>query len=363
MTVDVGSAIRALLSQGRCGMSFARQPSQGTFTFEQTRGRLQWWGRAGTRSVIARRRQPGGGDQQVRLVFDGRPRGEGYTHFKSAQGHSIGGSGARFWYPLIAGVPGSLLLYYVFHLDRAPFTNRIRMIDLSREKELAIGAANYRSLLASHPVLPDSHPASKLVQKVGYRIAAVAGLGGLVWEFKVLDSPMVNAACLPGGKVVVFRGLLDLYNYDETALAVVLAHEAGHVVARHAAEQLGFANLLLWAEFAVNIVFNARFITNRLFTLGGRLPYSRKLELEADYIGLMLLAKTCRYDPGAAPGVFETLGRATGKHVEFLATHPNSDRRIQALREALPEARKSAQSLCASLDHWLPGSKSGSSST
>ena len=93
-------------------------------------------------------------------MFDGRPRGEGYTHFKSAQGHSIGGSGARFWYPLIAGVPGSLLLYYVFHLDRAPFTNRIRMIDLSREKELSIGAANlanYRSLLVGHPVRSTAH--------------------------------------------------------------------------------------------------------------------------------------------------------------------------------------------------------------
>ena len=83
------------------------------------------------------------------------------------------------------------------------------------------------------------------------------------------------------------------------------------------------------AEMALNLVFNARFVTNRLLTLGGRLPYSRKLELEADYIGLMLLAKTCHYNPDAAPAVFETLGRASGGHVEILATHPTSDRRMQ----------------------------------
>jgi Zn-dependent protease with chaperone function len=125
-----------------------------------------------------------------------------------------------------------------------------------------------------------------------------------------------------------------------------LAHEAGHVVARHSAEQLGFFNILLWMEFAVNLVFNARFITNRLFLLGGRLPYSRKLELEADYIGLMLLAKTCRYSVDVAPDVFETLGRAQGLHIEMLTTHPTSEHRTEALRQALPEAR-SAQAKCA----------------
>jgi len=119
------------------------------------------------------------------------------------------------------------------------------------------------------------------------------------------------------------------------------------VVARHSAEQLGFVNILLWMEFAVNLVFNARFITSRLFLLGGRLPYSRKLELEADYIGLMLLAKTCQYNVDLAPGVFETLGKSQGRHIEILTTHPTSERRMEALRQALPEAR-AAQAMCAS---------------
>ncbi len=82
-----------------------------------------------------------------------------------------------------------------------------------------MGVDNYRRLLASNPVLPEQHPASQLVRKVGSQIAAAASLDGTQWEFKVIDSPTVNAACLPGGKVVVFRGLLDLFKHDETALA------------------------------------------------------------------------------------------------------------------------------------------------
>jgi predicted Zn-dependent protease len=93
------------------------------------------------------------------------------------------------------------------------------MIDLSRQKELAMGADSYRRLLEGKPVLPDAHPTSKLVRKVGSQIAAAAGLEGMQWEFKVVDSPTVNAACLPGGKGVVFRGLLDLFKHDESALA------------------------------------------------------------------------------------------------------------------------------------------------
>ena len=282
---------------------------------------------------------------QRRALFSGRPDGEGYTHFRSHQGHSD--SGARVWYAVLVAVPGSLVLYCLTHLDRAPYTNRIRMIDLSRDRELAMGADNYRRLLASHPVLPTDHPASKLVARVGSRIAAAAAANcGGAWDFKVLDSPVINAVCLPGGKVVVFRGLLELFKYNESALAVVIAHEAGHVVARHAAEQLAFLNVLLGLEFAANVVFNAHFVTNRLFNLAGRLPYSRTLELEADYIALQLLARTCYFDPAAALAVFDTLGRATGKHIELLATHPTSETRMNALRQALPEARRTAQSLC-----------------
>ena len=78
------------------------------------------------------------------------------------------------------------------HLDRAPYTKRVRMIDLSREKELAMGQHQFRNLLSSHTVLPQRHPASQLVKKVGTRIAAVADLD-VAWEFHVVDSPTVSS--------------------------------------------------------------------------------------------------------------------------------------------------------------------------
>jgi metalloendopeptidase OMA1, mitochondrial len=198
---------------------------------------------------------------------------EGYKHFNNNHQQQR----SNFMgLALLGAIPTSLAAYYFFHLDRAPFTGRIRMIDMSREREYELGTANFRALLAHQVVLPDTHPASIMVRRVGMRIASASGLEQLPWDFRVVDSPIVNAACLPGGKVVVFTGLLELFEYREDALAVVLAHEAAHALARHSAEQLGFAQLLLWAEFAVNLVFHARFITHWLSTFAGRLPYRLK---------------------------------------------------------------------------------------
>lgn len=195
---------------------------------------------------------------------------EGYKHFKNNPSYQ-----QSTWTSLavLGAIPASILAYYVWHLDRAPFTGRIRMIDMSREREYQLGDTNFRALLAHQTVLPDGHPASVMVKRVGSRIAEASGMEKLPWEFRVVSSPVVNAACLPGGKVVVFTGLLQLLEFREDALAVVLAHEAAHAFARHSAEQLGFVQVLLWAEFAVNLVFNAPFITRWLSTFAGRLPY------------------------------------------------------------------------------------------
>ena len=195
---------------------------------------------------------------------------EGYKHFRTDPSFH-----RSTWISLgvLGAIPASLAAYYIWHLDRAPFTGRLRMIDMSRERELELGTSNFRALLAHQALLPETHPASILVKRVGIRIAEASGLQQLPWEFRVVASPVVNAACLPGGKVVVYTGLLELLEFREDALAVVLAHEAAHALARHSAEQLGFIQVLLWAEFAVNLVFNARFITRWLATFAGRLPY------------------------------------------------------------------------------------------
>ncbi len=307
---------------------------------------------------------------------------EGYKHFNNNQQRSnfIG-------LAILGAIPTSVAAYYFYHLDRAPFTGRTRMIDMSREREYELGNANFRALLTHQVVLPDSHPASAMVRRVGMRIASASGMEQLPWDFRVVDSPIVNAACLPGGKVVVFTGLLELFEYREDALAVVLAHEAAHALARHSAEQLGFAQLLLWAEFAVNLVFHARFITHWLSTFAGRLPYrsgaprrprpiirhstpdslciprgntraspppprpSRQLESEADHIGLLLLARTCHYPPSAAPAVLDRLARHAaargGAVADFCSTHPSDARRVEDVRRWLPEAESERAARCA----------------
>eukprot|EP00286_Rhodomonas_abbreviata_P004967 CAMPEP_0181322550 /NCGR_PEP_ID=MMETSP1101-20121128/19288_1 /TAXON_ID=46948 /ORGANISM="Rhodomonas abbreviata, Strain Caron Lab Isolate" /LENGTH=460 /DNA_ID=CAMNT_0023430471 /DNA_START=65 /DNA_END=1448 /DNA_ORIENTATION=+ len=284
-----------------------------------------------------------------RGLFHGRPKGDHYKHFNQKEGTSGGGLPNRFGVIAIAALfPTTLVVYYLAHLDRAPVTGRVRMIDISREQEYAIGRHSYMQLLSRYRALPADHPSSVLVKRVGMRIAAASG-AQLPWEFCVLDSPIINAACVPGGKVVVFSGLLELFGHDEEKVAVVMAHEIAHAIQRHSAEQLAFTKLLMWLEFGVSLVFDFRVITHTLVRLVGTLPYSRKLESEADFIGLELLAKTCKYSPLSAVEAMSRLHNQSKGHmqIEFLQTHPADERRIQQIREWATAAARRAEERCA----------------
>ncbi|KAK8495121.1 hypothetical protein V6N12_047117 [Hibiscus sabdariffa] len=130
-------------------------------------------------------------------------------------------------------------------------------------------------------------------------------LEGLNWEVLVIDQPEVNAMCLPGGKIVVFTGLLEHFRTD-SEIATIIGHEVAHAVARHIAETITRALLLVILKF---IVFYCILVnTNPMSALFFRFPFSRRMEVEADYIGLLLLA-SAGYDPRTAPKVFEKLGQ------------------------------------------------------
>ncbi|KAL2920558.1 Mitochondrial metalloendopeptidase OMA1 [Bienertia sinuspersici] len=159
-------------------------------------------------------------------------------------------------------------------------------------------------------------------------------LEGMNWEVLVVNEPVVNAFCLPGGKIVVFTGLMKHFNSD-AELATIIGHEVGHAVARHSAEQI---TKNLW--FAILQLVLYQFITpdfvNTMSNLLLRLPFSRKMEIEADYIGLLLMA-SAGYDPRTAPQVYEKLGKITGdssKLRDYLATHPSGKTRSQLLGRA-----------------------------
>ncbi|KAJ8448655.1 hypothetical protein Cgig2_010542 [Carnegiea gigantea] len=159
-------------------------------------------------------------------------------------------------------------------------------------------------------------------------------LEGLNWEVLVIDEPVVNAFCAPGGKIVVFTGLLKHFKTD-AEIATVMGHEVGHAVARHVAEQIS-KNLWLAILQLILYQFVTPDIVNAMSNLLLKLPFSRKMEMEADYIGLLLLA-SAGYDPRVAPQVYEKLAQVTGGDSalkDYLSTHPSGKKRAQLLARA-----------------------------
>lgn len=160
-----------------------------------------------------------------------------------------------------------------------------------------------------------------------------AHLEGFKWEVIVVNEPIVNAFCLPGGKIVVFTGLLNHFKAD-AEIATIIGHEVSHAVARHSAEQisknlwLAILQLILYQFFMPDIV-------NTMSNLLLRLPFSRRMEMEADYIGLLLIAYA-GYDPRVAPQVYEKLGQVGGSSPlqDYLATHPSGKKRAKLLSQA-----------------------------
>lgn len=236
--------------------------------------------------------------------------------------------------------------YYAAHQDYAPYTNRRRMIDLSPEDEAELGQREFNRLVSSSPTHPPGAPTSRLVTRVARRIAAVVPPTPtpFEWRFVVIAAPgVVNAACYPGGKVVVFSGLLDALppgREGEAELAAVIAHEIGHAVARHSAEKLSFANLVLVARAVLFFLIDAGALVDVLINVAASLPMSRAMEAEADFIGLRLMAAAC-YDPAAAARFFQRLDQMAGRRgtppPAFLSTHPSDKRRIEQIQGWLPD--------------------------
>lgn len=255
--------------------------------------------------------------------------------------------------------------YYMSHLEEIPYTHRRHAIlFVSQRSERAIGSQTFdmlrREAVENGTLLAPGHPYSQLVAYVGSKIAQVAGDGGgggyqehmkgLTWEFAVVDSPQVNAMVMPGGKVVVFTGLLRLVRHEDE-LAAVLAHEAAHVLARHTAEQLGRVSMLSVVSIVTNLFLGIPVSPNLLLLAFG-LPHSRAAESEADAIGIRLLARCC-YDPEANVRMLQrlsTLERGAdapgGGAPVFLRTHPLTEERVRRVRDLLPEAYKEYQGSC-----------------
>jgi predicted Zn-dependent protease len=216
----------------------------------------------------------------------------------------------------------------------------------------------YKDFLSKNPVVPSTDQNEEMVRRVGNKIAGAitkyysehgAGdqLAGYSWEFNLVQSKEVNAWCMPGGKVVVYTGLLPVPK-NETALAIVLGHEITHAVAGHGRERMSQQMLAEGIQVAGNVALGTDPKTVSIFNqvygpaaqIGVLLPYSRKQETEADHYGL-IFAAMAGYNPQEAIAFWTRMASLGGqKPPEFLSDHPADQQRIDDIKKAMPEALK-----------------------
>ena len=240
-----------------------------------------------------------------------------------------------------------------------PITGR-RQLSLVSDGEInSLAATQYREVITKGPLASNSQQVA-LVRSVGQRIQgavetyfrqqnATDQLAGYQWEFNVIqDDKQQNAWCMPGGNVAVYTGILPI-TQDENGLAVVMAHEIAHAVAKHGSERMsqGLVQQLGGQALSAALSTNApatQELALQAFGVGsqlGLLRYGRNQETEADHLGLIFMA-LAGYNPNGAITFWQRMdARASqASPPEFLSTHPSNGTRIADIQRELPEARK-----------------------
>jgi predicted Zn-dependent protease len=247
---------------------------------------------------------------------------------------------------LAAAVVACLLLRDT-HSQKTPVTHRTEHVALSDQQQTQLGNREYvKTLRENRSHIISSGPDYDRVQRVAKRIEAVAARDkpDFVWKVTLLRKDVANAYCLPGGKIVVYSGILPLTEND-AGLATVLGHEVSHATAEHVAERIERQHL---TEVAAAILAGGIAVTpaqylqvTALINAGATLPFSRSQESEADHIGLVYMARA-GYDPRQALAFWKRMLRASkGKEPpEFLSDHPSDAHRVERIRGWLPEAER-----------------------
>jgi predicted Zn-dependent protease len=253
------------------------------------------------------------------------------------------------------------LVLSIFSCQKNSITGRSQLILLNESDLQKMSSTEYKTFLTKNKVVSaGGSREQEMVARVGKRIAnAVAVfaaeqgksdlLTGYQWEFNLVDSKEVNAWCMPGGKVVVYTGLLPV-SQNEAGLAIVMGHEIAHAVAKHGNERMSQGLMQQMGGMAISVaVANKPAETQAIFmdaygigsAVGGTLPFSRKHELEADRYGLIFAAKA-GYDPREAAAFWERMAKiGTGqKPAEILSTHPSDETRIEKVKQYAQEAMK-----------------------
>jgi predicted Zn-dependent protease len=240
-----------------------------------------------------------------------------------------------------------------------PVTGRKQFKLVSEQELQAMASQQYSQFLSQNRVVsPSADRDAEMVRRVGQRVANAVtsyyrqrglNLDGYNWQFNLVNNAEANAWCMPGGKVVVYTGLLPI-TQNEAALANVMGHEIAHATLQHGNERMsqGLAQQLGGVALSVAVA-NQPAATQNLFLnaygvgsqVGVLLPFSRKQELESDRYG-MIWAAMAGYNPAEAINLWRRMeARSNGAAPpEFLSTHPSAGNRIEQLQKYLPEAQK-----------------------
>jgi predicted Zn-dependent protease len=255
----------------------------------------------------------------------------------------------------IAAILSILLAITTFYACKKNAAGRSTLNLVDDATVMSLSLQQYNEFLTQNPPVTNTADAAR-VRRVGAAVAqgveqylTEIGKRDLInnyqWEFNLVANDEVNAWCLPGGKIVVYTGILPLMAND-AELAVVMGHEIAHAVLRHGNERLSQQLLVQYGGTALSALLSSKpaetkQLFNTVFGIGstlGTLAYSRKQESESDESGLYYMA-FAGYDPNAAVTFWEKMSQQGGSGVpEFLSTHPSDDTRIAGIKEHLPKA-------------------------
>jgi predicted Zn-dependent protease len=251
----------------------------------------------------------------------------------------------------------ALLFVIVVSCTHNAITGRNQLTLVSEEQVQSTAVTEYKTFLSQNKVVSNTtNKDAEMVTRVGTRIANAIteyykskGLTNEIanykWEFNLVDSKEVNAWCMPGGKVVVYTGILPV-TQNEAALAVVLGHEITHAVAGHGRERMSQSMLAQGLQIAGDVALSKDPQTVNIFNnvygpaaqIGVLLPNSRNQEYEADHYGL-IFAAMAGYNPQEAIPFWQRMAKLGGqKPPVFLSTHPADEDRIEKLQALMPEA-------------------------
>ena len=238
-----------------------------------------------------------------------------------------------------------------------PITGRKQTLMVSDGEVLSLASQQYQQFMKQAKASTNAAN-TQMVKRVGQKLAGAvqaylqanglaSALQNFSWEFNLVQDKQVNAWCMPGGKIVVYEGLLPV-TQDEGSLAVVLGHEIAHAVAKHSAEQMSnqikqqYGTQLGTAVLgALGMGQNTQSIVQAIAAQGfnfANLKYSRNHENEADHIGLIITA-IAGYDPRVALPFWQRMAAAsTNQTAEFLSDHPSDATRIKNIQNWMPEA-------------------------